>query len=271
MAFCRNCGNQVNDGTKFCPKCGKTLDKASLAPQQTDESQSQFADEPEGTIKVWQKILYLLFWPAGLLAGIIYTIQKKRSMARKAFVWGCASLGASIGLMLSMEGCSNNEPENTTKVLMVEKFKEQGISLIVKDLTLVHKSGNEYSGIAECTVDGEAAQFAIKVIYDGKNVQAEWELSDVGGDNTDDVEEYSDSDNVEDNSEFTDVEQAGYQDGYEFGFQYGSEDFSNTGSEASILYSQRFGAPSTPEERQLFQKYKDAYIKGYEEGLKAKK
>ncbi len=31
MAFCKNCGNQVNDGTKFCPKCGQAVDGA---PQQ---------------------------------------------------------------------------------------------------------------------------------------------------------------------------------------------------------------------------------------------
>ena len=31
MAFCKNCGNQVNDGTKFCPKCGQVIDGA---PQQ---------------------------------------------------------------------------------------------------------------------------------------------------------------------------------------------------------------------------------------------
>ncbi len=31
MSFCRNCGNQVSDGTKFCPKCGQSVDGA---PQQ---------------------------------------------------------------------------------------------------------------------------------------------------------------------------------------------------------------------------------------------
>ena len=31
MAFCGNCGTQLNEGTKFCPKCGKAID---IAPQQ---------------------------------------------------------------------------------------------------------------------------------------------------------------------------------------------------------------------------------------------
>lgn len=29
MAFCRNCGNQVSDGIKFCPKCGQAVDGTS--------------------------------------------------------------------------------------------------------------------------------------------------------------------------------------------------------------------------------------------------
>jgi uncharacterized membrane protein len=32
MAFCNNCGTQVNSGTKFCPNCGATVTDA--APQQ---------------------------------------------------------------------------------------------------------------------------------------------------------------------------------------------------------------------------------------------
>lgn len=31
MAFCGNCGTQLNEGAKFCPKCGKAID---VAPQQ---------------------------------------------------------------------------------------------------------------------------------------------------------------------------------------------------------------------------------------------
>ena len=38
MAFCSNCGNQVDDGAKFCPKCGKTL-SGSFASQQQPMNQ----------------------------------------------------------------------------------------------------------------------------------------------------------------------------------------------------------------------------------------
>ena len=26
MAFCQNCGTQLNEGSKFCPNCGTPLD-----------------------------------------------------------------------------------------------------------------------------------------------------------------------------------------------------------------------------------------------------
>ncbi len=39
MAFCKNCGNQVNDGTKFCPKCGQAVD--GVPQQQVFQQQAQ--------------------------------------------------------------------------------------------------------------------------------------------------------------------------------------------------------------------------------------
>ncbi len=36
MAFCNNCGNQINDGAKFCPKCGQIIEGT---PQQQGNQQ----------------------------------------------------------------------------------------------------------------------------------------------------------------------------------------------------------------------------------------
>ncbi|MBM6870347.1 zinc-ribbon domain-containing protein [Pseudoflavonifractor phocaeensis] len=33
MAFCRNCGSQINDGTMICPKCGASQNMGGM-PQQ---------------------------------------------------------------------------------------------------------------------------------------------------------------------------------------------------------------------------------------------
>ena len=34
MAFCGNCGTQLNDGAKFCPRCGQTVGGGESTPQQ---------------------------------------------------------------------------------------------------------------------------------------------------------------------------------------------------------------------------------------------
>jgi hypothetical protein len=32
MAFCKNCGNQLNEGAKFCPKCGTVIGGEAVSP-----------------------------------------------------------------------------------------------------------------------------------------------------------------------------------------------------------------------------------------------
>ena len=39
--FCTNCGNQINDGTRFCPFCGATASEAQTQPQITPQQQTQ--------------------------------------------------------------------------------------------------------------------------------------------------------------------------------------------------------------------------------------
>ncbi len=46
MAFCSNCGNQVNDGIKFCPKCGQAV---GGSPQQ------QVYQQPNAQQQVYQQ------------------------------------------------------------------------------------------------------------------------------------------------------------------------------------------------------------------------
>lgn len=44
MAFCSKCGAQINDGAKFCPKCGQPTNVVS----QQQENQSQQVDDSFG-------------------------------------------------------------------------------------------------------------------------------------------------------------------------------------------------------------------------------
>lgn len=269
MAFCGNCGTQLNDGAKFCPKCGQTIaGGASVPQQQIDQPQQQYSGyQEEETMKLWQKILYLLVGPAGLLGGLVYSIKKQTSMAKNAFLWG--GIGTVLWIaMSSLIGGSTSVIEATTKKLMVEEFKKQGVSCVVKDLTLVHKSGNEYSGFAECSIDGEAAQYSLKVLSDGRAVQAKWELSSVGSDDSIDEEEFDEEeiDEEESSSIDNDMAEAGYKHGYEMGFQMADIDLQ---PDAKMSYAAYYGAPSTPAEKRMYQIYKENYDRGYREGGRA--
>ena len=39
MSYCRNCGNKLKDGARFCPRCGEQVFK--FKPQKTYESLSE--------------------------------------------------------------------------------------------------------------------------------------------------------------------------------------------------------------------------------------
>lgn len=39
MAFCGNCGTQLNDGVAFCPKCGQAIGAAPNVQQQTGSAE----------------------------------------------------------------------------------------------------------------------------------------------------------------------------------------------------------------------------------------
>lgn len=62
------------------------------------------------------------------------------------------------------------------------------------------------------------------------------------------------------------IAEAGYKKGYEDGFAYS---FKNPG-DAKIVYKVRYGAPTNSEEMELFRIFEENYIKGLDEGHKAR-
>ena len=64
----------------------------------------------------------------------------------------------------------------------------------------------------------------------------------------------------------SDVAQQGYEDGYQAGFQFADMDMQ---PDAKIAFTTNFGAPSTPEEKEMYNIYKQNYDKGYREGKSA--
>ena len=174
MAFCSKCGAEIYDGANFCPKCGQHSYAASQ--QQVNHFQQQFfaQHKQDEEMKTRQKVFCVLFGPLGLLAGLIYTIKKKGSMAKSAFIWGAVGTLLWIAMPNLGGGSDTDMLQKEVKNGMIEKMKEKGQTLKVTDFTLVHKDGNNYTGLATCTLDGERIDLDVTVVYDGKSYTAEW-------------------------------------------------------------------------------------------------
>lgn len=72
MAFCENCGAQINDGAKFCPSCGKAVDQDQSNQQsQANGSQNTSAQDSQEN-KVMAVLAYILFF-IPLIAGTYKT------------------------------------------------------------------------------------------------------------------------------------------------------------------------------------------------------
>ena len=66
MAFCAKCGNQVNDGAKFCPSCGNSMTGKPAKAAEVGEIQADPNDAEQN--KGMAIIAYLLFF-VPLLTG----------------------------------------------------------------------------------------------------------------------------------------------------------------------------------------------------------
>jgi len=80
-----------------------------------------------------------------------------------------------------MSSCELNTRLSTTElaeqveISMVETWEEQDVQgLEVESLILVHKSGNEYSGVLKTIEDGENYSYTVSVVYDGEYFS--WEI-----------------------------------------------------------------------------------------------
>ncbi len=274
MAFCGKCGTQLNDGAKFCPKCGsKVGDNAPQPQQQFSPTQQHFIEqEKEEKLKTWQKILCFIISPIGLISSIILFIRKKTSMAKSALLWSLAGIVIGMVLTYLMETYSNSLLETAAKNIMIEEFKKEGTNLIINDITLVHKQGNEYDGMAECNVDGQDVQYGLKVLSDGANVQVQWELSSVGGDEESSVggdEESSDEDTEEPSLGNDEVAEVGYNEGYQMGFSLAELGTSTEPTGANVAFARIYDSPNSPKGKALFNIFRQNYDRGFREGLRA--
>ena len=84
-------------------------------------------------------------------------------------------IGLTLFLFCSC-GMSNDDVMRETKALMIHEAEKDGVDLQFMDFNVVHESGNKYTGIAECIINGESVKYSVDIVCDGENIQAEWFL-----------------------------------------------------------------------------------------------
>jgi len=124
MIFCTNCGGNIEDGVKFCSKCGKAVSVFNESNTQVHEQQFIHTVDKKGQaitslvlglvgIIAW--FLPLLGFPVsiiGLIMGVIGQKSTKKNMATVGLVLSIICLvatiiNASIGAYL---GCTGQHP-----------------------------------------------------------------------------------------------------------------------------------------------------------------
>ena len=79
------------------------------------------------------------------------------------------------GAMLVSCKLSTSELAKQVQEHIVETLSENGVNVrVTKDLQLVKKGNNEYSGIMTISAGGQTQQISVNVVYDGKSFS--WEI-----------------------------------------------------------------------------------------------
>jgi hypothetical protein len=92
----------------------------------------------------------------------VYMNKKNRAIGLAILILSCTTF---FTCKLSTEDLAKQVQEH-----IVETWKENGVDLtIAKDLLLVKRSDNEYSGLITLFAEGETEQVTVNVIYDGKS------------------------------------------------------------------------------------------------------
>jgi hypothetical protein len=89
----------------------------------------------------------------------------KKGILAKAWIF-VAILIAVIAVSCSSTG----DLAGRVQSAMIEHFKKEGVTFKVEDdLTLVHKGGNEYTGLMTVSIDGETEKISVNVVSDGES------------------------------------------------------------------------------------------------------
>lgn len=144
MAFCKNCGTQLDDSYKVCPNCGQPV--AAQPAAQTQPAAPATVEEPKGPWKVFA-ILGLIFGIVGLvlswasfggltisIVALVFSIlglksKAKHGMAVAGLVLSIIALALSTILVLACTvcaagaaGCAANAADDLANMAAIIRF-----------------------------------------------------------------------------------------------------------------------------------------------------
>lgn len=109
MAYCRKCGSPLNEGAKFCPKCGNEVFSAQklLERHQREEEWLEYlnggtevASDKDITIGI--KVMFFLLPVIGIFCGVVFHLAGDSKAGNSSFIYSILSIVISIAIMLIM-------------------------------------------------------------------------------------------------------------------------------------------------------------------------
>jgi hypothetical protein len=102
--FCPGCGNQFNDGIKFCKQCGANLSNVREAMTRPSGAAFDWS-------KTWVAEMFMSEEEHNRRRGITPEIKRYNEI-KAGIITGCVGLGVMIFLKLFMQGIAAQNPED---------------------------------------------------------------------------------------------------------------------------------------------------------------
>lgn len=261
MAFCKNCGNKLEDGTKFCPKCGNP----------TGGTWSN--ENVTGNDTVWN-IAFTAPIDENIKLEIIKVLMNNLGMDKSY-----AEERVKFAPCIVAEGLKHDVVET-----IAHKLQALGVSVSINSYAVTNmsnsQSANQEQAVNQFEPDTEKSGKLgcwSKILYAiGVLIFLGYLAEKCGGDDTN-VDEGNASQATEqvvsdESQEETDkVAKAGYDDGYNCAFT-NSEDmeYHEGENEESVRTYYTYFTGFKPKNDKYYKIYRENFWKGYKDGVKAR-